>query len=134
MTVWRDGSAMSIAGNNNFQPDWAKPQNWPERRRAPGYPRRFVLPSSIVLIVAVALAFWGLEKGPTWLVWIALTVFLVGHSAVYRLTLSRLRCPKCRKVVTLKGYPESGGFFRFHCQDCNVVWLTGVRVSDDGGD
>jgi hypothetical protein len=130
----KDGRIFCNRPDDNFQPDWAKPQNWPERRRAPGYPRRFVAPVSIVVIVAVALAFWGFEKGPTWLVWIALGVFLVGHGVVYHFTLSRLRCPKCSKWVTLKSYPGPGHFFRFHCRDCNIIWLTGIRVSDNVGD
>jgi hypothetical protein len=122
---------MSIAQKGAFEPDWAKPQNWPARRRAPGYPRRFAVPASIVLVVAAVLAVVGFIRGPLALVWIGLAFFLVGQAVVYRLTLCRLCCPECGKTVRLKGYPAPGGFFRFHCRSCNIIWLTGIQAGDD---
>jgi len=125
---------MTTARNDSFQPEWSKPQNWPARRRAPGYPRRFVLPSSIVLAVAIGLVVVGLVTGPLALVWLGLACFIVGQAVVYRLTLSRFCCPECAKVVRLRGYPSPGTFFSFHCRDCHSIWLTGVPANDDGGD
>jgi hypothetical protein len=122
---------MTTARNDRFEPDWAKPQNWPVRRRAPGYPRRFVVPSFTVLAVAIGLVVLGFSKGPLALVWIGLSLFLVGHAIVYRLTLSRFCCPECGKLITLKHYPEPGAFFRFHCQRCNIIWLTSVQVGNN---
>jgi len=119
---------MMTPQNKAFEPPWAKPENWPEKRRAPGYPRRFVVPSLIVFLAAVIIGMVGFSRGQSVLVWSALAFFLIGHAIVYRLTLSRLKCPGCGAVVTLKTYPEPRGFFRFHCRHCNIVWLTGVQV------
>lgn len=125
---------MTTARKDSFQPEWAKPQNWPERRRAPGYPRRFLIPSFVVLVCAVGLVVTGLSTAHSALLWAGIALFLVGHAVVYRFTLSRFRCPKCSQIVALKGYPAPGAFFRFHCRVCNVLWLTGVQVSDDVAD
>ena len=125
---------MSVAKDDTFQPEWVKPENWPERRRAPGYPRCYVIPASVVWVIAILLLFWGFDKGPACLGWIGLGFYVVGHAIIYLLTLSRFRCPKCGKVVTLKDYPKPGGFFRFHCRDCSIIWLTGLQVSDDPKD
>lgn len=122
---------MTAARNDSFESEWARPHNWPERRRAPGYPRRFLFPSLIVLVGAIGLFVVGLSTGYPALVWAGLFLFLVGHAVVYRFTLRRFICPKCGQTVALKGYPAPGAFFRFHCRRCNVLWLTGIRVSDD---
>src|SRR6267378_1864588 len=122
---------MTNARSESFRPDWAKPQNWPARRRAPGYPRRFVLPSTVVFVLGVGSMVAGLEGGPAVLVWLGLAFFLVGQIVVYRLTLSRFICPECRKTITHGRYPAPRGFFRFHCKTCNIVWLTGIQVGED---
>jgi hypothetical protein len=125
---------MTAARNENSEPGWAKRLNWPERRRAPGYPRRFLIPSFVVLVCAVGLLLTGFGTGRSALVWAGLALFLVGHAIVYRFTLSRFCCPECGQMLTLKGYPAPGTLFRFHCRGCNIVWLTGVRVGDDVAD
>ncbi len=122
---------MPNAQNPSVRPDWAKPENWPARRQAPGYPRRVVLPSTVVLVFAVAMIATGLERGSTVLFWLGLAVLVVGQLVVYRLTVARFTCPECARVITRGHYPAPRGFLTFHCWTCNIVWLTGILVTED---
>jgi len=115
-------------------PEWMNPKYWPERRRAPGYPNRVLVPGSIVFFVAIPLAIFGFEKGWPALGCAAIALFLIGLAVIHHLTLGRFCCPQCGRRLPLGEPPRPGGFFGFHCRDCRIIWLTGVRVAkDDGG-
>lgn len=118
--------------NANATPEWMKPENWPERRQAPGYPRKFLAPVSIIFWGMLLLAFaafsldWPIVGG------LALGFLVIGLTIVYQLTLYQFRCPKCGKRLPVQR-PSRGDFYRFHCRDCRTIWLTGVQVNEDSG-
>jgi hypothetical protein len=85
----------------------------------------------MLFLFSGALIVIGGSRGPEIVAWGGLVFLVIGFVGIYRLTLGRFCCPECGKRISLKAYPKPGGFFRFHCQSCNILWLTGIRVSDD---
>jgi hypothetical protein len=122
-----------MAKEDIFQPEWAKPQNWPARRRAPGYPRRVVLPGTVVLALSLPVLVFGFSTERLLLGWIGLALCVVGQGLIYYFILKRFCCPECGQRIPLKEPPKTGEFIRFHCRSCNVIWLTGLEWGDSGG-
>ena len=121
-----------MAQAQEFQPEWTKPQNWPDRRRAPGYPRRWSGPSSVVAAVGLPLALIGFSCDLVSLGCAAVAFLVIAHIIVFRVRLARFYCPECAKRLPLK-WPPPGEFVRFHCRDCRIIWLTGIEVREDSG-
>ena len=112
------------------QPAWMRPENWPDRRPAPGYPRRHNRPIGILWAIAIPaiIASFLLDRQALGFLGIALLVgalWIVSH-----LTVGRFRCPECGRRLPYKP-PRTGQFVQFHCPDCRIIWLTGLQMSDD---
>jgi hypothetical protein len=118
-----------MAKDQDYQAEWMKPQRWPERRKAPGYPRRWLVPTLIIAVMFLPLALVAFSRQTPILGWVAVGLFVTGYLIVVQVTLRQFRCPACGQRLPMdlsSGRGSGRGFLRYHCQNCNVIWLTGI--------
>ena len=112
-----------------IQPAWARPENWPDRRPAPGYPRRGTRPGAVILAVGLPAIILSFTFDLDYLGLVLVALAISGIVLVQYLTLGRFRCPECGTRLPLK-WPAPRESLTFHCQHCNVIWQTGIQAPD----
>ena len=114
----------------------------PTRKRYRHFGTRYVLIElSWFLLIVVPIAFWMWRSSKGGLVfweWMgvgALFILWVGAGYWLQFVATRIRCPQCNTVLrSNKKQEEEHDRYAFLCRTCDVLWTTGVKVSDDHGD
>ena len=111
--------------------EWSKPENWPERRQVPGFPKRVYFPSYLLGIAAFALFFIGDIYHSTNCDILGFVLLLGGILVWYRI-IGRFRCPECNERLSLPKKPWPDRRLKFRCGKCNIIWDTGIEENDSG--
>jgi hypothetical protein len=112
--------------------EWSKPENWPERRRVPGFPKRVYLPCFFVAIAVFAFFFLG-DRYDSYPCYVAGFILMLGEILIWYRIIGRFRCPECGERLRQPKKPWPERRLRFRCLKCNIIWDTGIEESDSGG-
>jgi hypothetical protein len=97
----------------------------PERRHAPGYPRKVTLPMTVLTVATVLVAMAGIWLNSSIVLFGSLAIFAVGGGTVLHRTFKRFQCPGCGQRLPFR-LPPVGQPFDFHCPQCRILWTTGM--------